>query len=80
MKNKGLILGTAIGIGIGTATGIGIGTGIGIIALGIMGVDFNCPITFWISTGMAVGGGISLVNYVIKSIIRQATIKKSGIS
>ncbi|MBB6324753.1 uncharacterized membrane protein YgaE (UPF0421/DUF939 family) [Algoriphagus iocasae] len=67
MKNKAITLGTSIGIAIGTLLGVAIGTSIGIIALGLLGVDFDNQITFWISTGMAVGGGISLVNFMLKS-------------
>ena len=67
MKNKAITLGTGIGVAIGTLIGVAIGTAIGIIALGLLGVDFDNQITFWISTGMAVGGGISLVNFMLKS-------------
>lgn len=67
MKNKGLFLGTTIGVGIGTAIGVAIGTAIGIIALSVLKIDFDIDIAFWISIGMAVGGGISLVNHMLKS-------------
>ena len=66
MKNKGLFLGTTIGVGIGTALGVAIGTAIGIIALGVLKIDLHNDIAFWISTGMAVGGGISHVNHMFK--------------
>lgn len=67
MKNKGLVLGTAIGVGIGTAVGVALGIAIGMVALGLMKVDFNNQMTFWISTGMAVGGGASLVKFLLNS-------------
>ena len=68
MKNKAILLGTGIGVGIGTAIGVTMGTAIGIIALGLLNADLDNQITFWISTGMALGGGISLVNYMLKSV------------
>lgn len=68
MKNKAILFGTGFGVAIGTAIGVALGIGIGITALGILNVDFDNQITFWISTGMAVGGGISLVNHMLKSV------------
>ncbi|MEQ8713340.1 MAG: hypothetical protein RIC80_10000 [Cyclobacteriaceae bacterium] len=67
MRNKALFFGTVIGAGIGTAVGVAIGTTIGITVLGLLKVDLDNDIAFWISTGMAVGGGISLVNYMLRS-------------
>jgi hypothetical protein len=67
MKNKAITLGTGIGVAIGTLLGVAVGTAIGITALGLLGVDLDNQITFWISTGMAVGGGIGLVNFMLKS-------------
>ena len=67
MKNKSILIGTTIGVAIGIAIGIAAGISIGMIALAMLGVDMNSQLTFWISTGMAVGGGISLVQYVLKS-------------
>ncbi|TDQ19474.1 hypothetical protein DFQ04_1295 [Algoriphagus boseongensis] len=67
MKNKAITLGTCIGAAIGTLIGVAVGTATGIISLGLLGVDFDHQITFWISTGMAVGGGFSLVNFMLKS-------------
>ena len=64
--NKNIQIGTTIGVAIGTAVGIAIGLSIGITMVGILKVDMNSQLTFWISTGMAVGGGISLVQYVLK--------------
>ena len=64
--DRNIQIGTTIGVAIGTAIGIAIGLSIGITMLGILKVDMNSQLTFWISTGMAVGGGISLVKHVLK--------------
>lgn len=64
--DRNIQIGTTIGVVIGTAIGIAIGLSIGITMLGILKVDMNSQLTFWISTGMAVGGGISLVKHVLK--------------
>lgn len=65
MKNKSILVGTTIGVAIGTAIGVAVGISIGMVALGLLGVDMNSQLTFWISIGMSVGGGISLVRYVL---------------
>jgi hypothetical protein len=64
MKNKGLILSAAIGAGIGTAIGVSIGTALGIALLGIMGIELDNRVTLWISFGMAVGAGVSIVHSI----------------
>ena len=66
MKNNSILLGTIIGVAIGTAIGITAGISIGIVALGMLGIDMNSQLIYWISTAMALGGGISLVRYVLK--------------
>lgn len=68
MKNKAILFGTGIGVATGTAIGVSVGTAVGVVALGLLNVDLDNQITFWISTGMAVGGGISLVNYMLRSV------------
>ena len=66
MKNQSILIGTVIGGTIGTAIGITAGISIGITVLGLFGIDMNSQLVYWISTAMAVGGGISLVQYVLK--------------
>ncbi len=65
MKNNSILIGTIVGVAIGTAIGIAAGISIGIAALGLLGVDMNSKLVYWISTPMALGGGISLVRYVL---------------